>query len=153
MNKKIILFFLAIIISGIASIFLYLNSVGHDNYILVGENKIFVEIADNDTKRAQGLSGREKMDFDHGMLFIYEGAGNYPFWMKDMKFSLDFIWILNNKVVGLSRNIPFPSSPYEQPATVFPQKQIDMILEVNSGFIDQNNIKIDDKVVIFAKRG
>ena len=41
----------------------------------------------------QGLSGRASLPTDHGMLFVFSKSDIYEFWMKDMKFPLDIIWI------------------------------------------------------------
>lgn len=105
-----------------------------------------VEVADTNTKRNKGLGSRESLASDSGMLFILGGLGNYPFWMKGMKFPLDFIWIRDNQVVDIMRNIPAPSSGQkDQDLPVYQSKMaVDKILEVNSGTADRLNIKIGD---------
>lgn len=58
-----------------------------------GSTKEFVvEVADNDEKRFQGLSYRETMDQDQGMLFTFDGKPASSFHMKDMLFSLDIVF-------------------------------------------------------------
>ena len=59
----------------------------------IGEETFIVEIADNDEERVRGLSLREPIEANRGMLFIFDVSGNYSFWMKDMLFALDIIWI------------------------------------------------------------
>lgn len=151
MNKRIFLVFIILIITGILSVISFLQTIGREDYVLIGNTKVFVEIADTPSKRAQGLSGREKMDPDHGMLFVFEKEDYHPFWMKDMLIPLDFIWISKGEVVQFSKNVPFPLTSSEQPASVFPALPIDMVLEINSGFIDNYKINIGDKIEIVKK--
>ena len=39
------------------------------------------------------------------MLFRFSQAEKYSFWMKDMRFPLDIIWIKNREVVHIEKNI------------------------------------------------
>ncbi len=54
---------------------------------------IEVEIADTPEKQRLGLSGREELEQGKGMLFVYPFEDERSFWMKDMNFSIDIIWI------------------------------------------------------------
>ena len=66
-----------------------------------------VELATDDTTRAQGLMFRDQMPDGHGMLFLFNKTGDYPFWMKNTLIPLDIIWIDEQKrVVGISRETP-----------------------------------------------
>lgn len=115
--------------------------------VTINNQRITVEIADTDTLRSQGLSGRESLAKDRGMLFVYQKPGIYSFWMKDMQFPLDFIWINGDTVVDLTKDIPVPETedlltlPNYQPNT-----PVDKILELNVGSIAGMNIKIGDKI-------
>lgn len=107
------------------------------------------EIADTPFKRQQGLMNRETLADNTGMLFIFKEEGRYSFWMKNMRFALDIIWINEQKkIVELSENIP-PCWAADCP--IFqPQEKIKYTLEVTSGFIDKNKIKVGDYLeVIF----
>src|SRR6266404_1229193 len=79
----------------------------------VGKSIIYVEIANTDQSREQGLSGRDKLTDSQGMLFDFKNTGvTAPgFWMKDMKFNLDLIWIRENQIVGITPNVPHPEPP------------------------------------------
>ncbi len=93
---------------------------------------LHVEIADTMATRAQGLSGRERLAEDEGMYFIFPIPAIYPFWMKDMKFPIDIIWIRGEKIVGITENAAVPDSssglPIYSPPTI-----IDKVLEVDAG--------------------
>ena len=134
MLKKVLLF---LVIS--ASVIGWLNQ---SHRLSVGSTIIDVEIADTETKRAEGLSNRTSIADQSGMLFIFPQPGRYSFWMKDMNFSLDFIWIRSGLVVQLSRNI----HPIQPPVTLAPDQPVDQVLEVPAGFINKNGIKVGDEV-------
>src|SRR5690242_15708811 len=61
--------------------------------IEIGGQQIYVKKADTPAKQQQGLSGTASLPLDQGMLFIFPKDGTYAFWMKDMNYSLDIIWI------------------------------------------------------------
>ncbi|MBU0671545.1 MAG: DUF192 domain-containing protein, partial [Candidatus Margulisbacteria bacterium] len=71
----------------------------------IGSRSYVLEIADTYSKRAYGLSGRKKMARDKGMLFVFNKPVNYDFSMYNMQFPLDFLWVRDNRVVGLMKNI------------------------------------------------
>lgn len=118
--------------------------------IQVGESIFSVEVVDTATKRNKGLSGRESLATGSGMLFIFPETKVYQFWMKGMKFPLDMIFIREGKVVDVLKNIPNPSAEQsDQSLPIYqPIVPIDMMLEVNSGTLDNNNINIGDGVYL-----
>ncbi len=117
--------------------------------LLINGKTITVEIADQAAEQIKGLSERKALDADSGMLFVYPDKKFRSFWMKDMNFPLDIIWLDDNTVVGLEKNLApagsLPSKSYESPLPV------NYILEVNAGFTDKYAIKIGDKVKFFNK--
>jgi uncharacterized membrane protein (UPF0127 family) len=109
--------------------------------IKVGEANLTVEVADTDSARQQGLSGRESLPAGRGMLFTFPKPGVYGFWMKGMKFSLDFIWIKNGAVAQVTTNVPAPTPQSPQPVTLRPNSEVDGVIEVPAGWATQNNIQ------------
>ncbi|MCR4327997.1 MAG: DUF192 domain-containing protein [Patescibacteria group bacterium] len=114
--------------------------------LAMGSHQIFVEVADTIPLRAQGLSGRDGLQDGHGMLFVYKDAGNYPFWMKDMKFPLDFVWIRENKVVGVTDNVPIPKGSILSLPVYYPPENIDAMLEIRAGVAAELGIRTGDMV-------
>jgi len=113
-----------------------IKSIQVGNTIL---NKI--EIADTNVKREQGLSGRSSIESNYGMLFIFDTPARYSFWMKDMNFPIDIIWLdANLKVVGLKKE----AKPESYPQAFTPEENALYVLEVFSGFIQKENLKIGD---------
>lgn len=111
----------------------------------VGNVFVWVKIAKTDEQKRQGLSGVKFLAEDEGMLFVYDKPALWSFWMKDMNFPLDFIWIREGEVIDLSENVPVLDEDGKI-TRIRPKQTIDQILEVNSGFIEKNNIQVGDKV-------
>lgn len=98
------------------------------------------EIADSDEKRIKGLMFREDLAQNSGMLFIFPFEDKYSFWMKNMRFSLDMIWIgSDRKIVDINKNVLPCGASCEE---IIPKAKAKYVLEVNSGFADKNRIKI-----------
>ena len=113
--------------------------------ITINGVKLAVDIADEPQEQAQGLSGKKFMAEDRGMLFIFPQSLMPSFWMKDMNFSLDLIWIdASGIIIGIEKNV----RPDTYPRTLSPPSPIKYVLEVNAGWSDRNNIQSGD-VVLF----
>jgi uncharacterized membrane protein (UPF0127 family) len=153
LGKKI--FILPLIIVFVTLVFIFLKidffqpSKKGFNKAYVGKNLIFIKVARTQEEREQGLSGVKTLAQDEGMLFILPTLQQPTFWMKDMNFPLDFIWIAGDKVVDLAKNVPAPltNASNDQIATVAPNQPVDMVLEVNAGWISKQKVKIDDNFV------
>lgn len=109
----------------------------------IGEIILNIEIADTDAKREQGLSGREGLGENEGMLFVFEKEGNYGFWMKDMKFAIDIAWLDKDKKIIYMENDLKPETYPKIFNSPFPSL---FVLEIPSGFLVKNNIQIGDQV-------
>jgi len=86
------------------------------------------------------------------MLFVFEQENiRQSFWMKDMNFAIDIIWISDEEIIQIDENIPppDPGMPDSELKSYLPNQPIDYVLEVNAGFSDENNIKIGDPVKIY----
>ncbi len=104
---------------------------------------IRVEVADTESTRERGLSGRSGLAADEGMLFIFPDDGEYPFWMKDMLFSIDMVWIsADGKVVYMALNV----SPDTYPQVFRPEVPARYVLELPSGYAREHGIRIGDIV-------
>ncbi len=115
--------------------------------IIVGDTEIKVEVAKTNEERAKGLSNREKLEEGSGMLFVFEKNSKPVFWMKDTKIALDIIWINDDKVVGIEKNVqPEPDKKDNQLKKYSAPTAIDYVLEVSGGFSDKNNIKTGSTV-------
>lgn len=113
--------------------------------ISVAGHTLKVWIADDPAEQAKGLSGKDEMPANRGMLFVMPVKDITQFWMKDMNFALDFIWIDNGTIVEIDQNIPSCESGSDCPA-ISPAYPVNYILEVNSGWVAANNISVGQSV-------
>ncbi|MFH1062803.1 MAG: DUF192 domain-containing protein [Candidatus Omnitrophota bacterium] len=108
----------------------------------IGKKIIFIEVANNADKRAQGLKGRSFLADNAGMLFCFEKEGYPQFWMKDTLIALDIAFIdINKKIVDIQQM----SALDEKPRYV-PKNKAKYALEMNLGWFQRNGIAIGDKV-------
>ena len=108
-----------------------------------------VEVADTPLLRERGLSGRRYLEEREGMLYIPDGADAGPFWMKEMLFSLDFIWIDGEcRVVDINpyARVPEAGTPDDRLRRYYPYPSATYTLEVNAGEAERFGIEVGDKV-------
>lgn len=107
-------------------------------------NKIFnIELADSPAERQRGLSGHSPLEDDEGMLFIFEKADTYGFWMKDMLFGLDILWLdQDGRIIYIEREI----LPETYPKVFTPKEPALYVLEINAGLTDKKGFKTGDRV-------
>jgi hypothetical protein len=143
MLKNNILFIgLIILLFIILLAIVYYKNLSEIKTIVINEKEYVVEIARSAKSQTMGLSKRESMGEIDGMLFIYENPGIQSFWMNQMKFDIDIVWIQDGKVVGIDKNI---SHKYQDVHYTSLEK-VDMVLELGSGVTDKDNINIGDIV-------
>ena len=112
--------------------------------VIIKGHEIRVIAATDEKSRTLGLSNRPSLAADEGMLFVFPGYGQPSFWMKDMEFPLDIIWIKDDKVEGTATQLqPEGDSPRD---TYQPVSPVNYVLEVNAGLVDKDDIKIGDAV-------
>ena len=95
-----------------------------------------VELAITSPERQQGLSDRPALAPGSGMLFIFEAEQGLSFWMKNMHFPLDMVWIgAGCTVVDISRDVPapLPGTKNSDLPTYSPEGDAQYVLEINAG--------------------
>jgi uncharacterized membrane protein (UPF0127 family) len=127
----------------------------------LGSLKIPVTIAATPQSQEQGLSNTASLPSNQGMLFIFDTPDTYGFWMKDMRYPLDFVWIdTTMKIIGVTSNVApgtYPKVFYcTQPACPNPARQnhsggdevgrVRSMLEVNAGFSTQHDLKVGQQL-------
>lgn len=115
--------------------------------VRINDVSIPVELATSTEAVTKGLSGRPSLDEDAGMLFVFDFPYRYRFWMPEMNFPLDMIWIENGRVADITENA---TNNFDPLAPVFyqPNVPVHYVLEVNAGFAKKHNLKIDDQVTL-----
>lgn len=111
--------------------------------LLMPKGAIDAEVATTKASRELGLSGRSKMSDTQGLLFVFEEPGKYGFWMKDMAFPLDIIWINDDGVVvSIEREL----TPESYPHTFINQASAKYVLEINAGLAEKFGLYLGSKV-------
>lgn len=107
--------------------------------VYIGQKQLKTLIVTTDKDRAQGLSGRQSLAPYDAMLFVFDTPAPYGFWMKDMLFSIDIIWLDSfKKVVHVKED----ARPESYPEIFTPETSAKYVLEVPAGFARENNVKI-----------
>jgi uncharacterized membrane protein (UPF0127 family) len=108
-----------------------------------------VDVADTPAKQARGLGGRESLDRNEGMLFVFGGSRVRSFWMKDVLIPLDIIWISDDVVVGFDANVPAePGVSTMNLKKYASPESVNYVLEVAAGTVDRLRLKVGDEVSI-----
>ncbi len=100
-------------------------------------------IASTPTARQAGLGGRPTMSQTSGMLFVFGKPAVECFWMKDMQFPLDIIWVNPAKqVVHLERQV----APNTYPKTFCPSTPAKYVIELRAGETAKQHVVIGQKL-------
>lgn len=118
--------------------------------VLVTANSLTIDakVVTSSQDRKKGLSKQDSLPLNQGMLFIFENKGPYGFWMKDMKFAIDIIWLDENKRIVdiVTYAAPQPGQKDKELTVYKPRSDALYTLETNAGLSSLNNLQIGDKV-------
>jgi len=148
--KSLSIFFIAIVGFFLIQNYISQNSIeaGSIKYIKIAGQNIKVDLALTSKLQEQGLSGRSSLNENEGMLFVFEKPARNFFWMKDMNFAIDMIWISEDlHVVYIKKD----AKPESFPEVFGPNENTKYVLEVVSGFGDKNNLKEGDSVQLLPQ--
>ena len=120
--------------------------------VTIGSTTIQVEVEDTDASREQGLSGRTSLADGSGMLFVFDTPGNYGFWMKDMNFSIDMLFIdALGTIVTIAPNASSAGYHLNPPQVFYPASSVQFVLEVPAGFAAKNGIEVGQHAAFNAQ--
>ena len=108
--------------------------------VLLDDQRLVVEVADSPDTQTQGLSNRPSLPENTGMIFIFNEYRRRNFWMKEMQFPIDMIWISDTRVVGIEKNVPTPTS--SQLLIYTSPEAVNYVVEVNAGWADRHGISV-----------
>jgi uncharacterized protein len=110
-------------------------------WVTMGPVKVKAEVVKTQEKLYMGLSYRDALPTGQGMLFFMPRVEVQNFCMRDMQFSLDFIWIVQGKIVGVEKQVP-PTFT----GTISSPGPVNYVLEVPGGFVDSYGVKVGNEV-------
>lgn len=106
--------------------------------------KVMAEVANTQDSRSLGLGGRESLAKDGGMLFVFDTEAKHSFWMKNVKFSIDIVWLdKNKKVIHFVKNAKPDSGENFEIFT--PPINAKYVLEVRGGSVEEFGIETGTK--------
>jgi hypothetical protein len=113
--------------------------------LMIGKQRYDLEVADTPVQLEKGLSGRSVLPASKGMLFILAKSSDNCFWMKDMHFPLDMIWLdKNGRIIHTAANV----NPSSYPNQYCSEGQPKYVIELNAGNIKCGNIR-DGQALFF----
>lgn len=114
--------------------------------VSIGTMNVAAKVASKASDRKKGLSNLESLPLGEGLLFVFETPGSYAFWMKDVKFAIDIIWLDENKrVVDWAVNVPPEPDRDKDELTLYrPRSEALYVLEINAGLLQLHNVQIGD---------
>jgi uncharacterized membrane protein (UPF0127 family) len=117
------------------------------SYIEINQHRITISIADTPKTQEQGLSDTLSLKPQTGKLFIFDHPSMYGFWMKDMHYALDFVWMDSSlKVVHTDSDV----APETYPQIFYPPEEVKYVLEINAG--ENKKFGISDGQVAILKK-
>lgn len=134
---------LIVIIGGLAG-FLWLQ-YSHSQQLTIANHHYAVSVMRTDAERQKGLSYTDDLPADQVMLFVFPSDGRWGMWMKDMNYSIDMVWLDDNKQVVYMAKDAQPSS---YPTVFRPDKNSRYVIELASGTIERTGISISDKATL-----
>lgn len=112
--------------------------------VVVNNETITVEVARTWEEHRQGLSNRDRIVDNTGMLFLFDDINSQIFWNQDMKFPIKVIWIAGDKIVGIS-DLPVDQG---ENTLVHSPEPIDKVLEISNPTFENIKINIGDQIKI-----
>jgi uncharacterized membrane protein (UPF0127 family) len=132
------------LLSGFLVLRQHVNNVGFKD-VTIGNKKFTLEIADTQSKREKGLSERDNLAPDHGMLFDFTENGDWRMWMVQMRFPIDIAWLTKDgKIVYIKHN----AQPGDYPEIYHAGQQSWYAIEVPTGTFDDQAVKEGDTIRI-----
>lgn len=134
-NKLLIFVFLGLLVAG----FVYQKTEKTPvPRAFLGGEALVLEIADTDALHTRGLSGHKPLAENEGMLFVFPKDGLYGFWMKDMLFPLDILWLDSEyRIIDVREG----ATPESYPQIFTPSTPARYVLELSSGFFSKHKLK------------
>jgi uncharacterized protein len=112
--------------------------------IELGGSKLNLEIARTPTEQTKGLSGHPPLRDNQAMLFVFPTKTIQSFWMKDMLFPIDIVWLDDNKIVKISKHLqPEGTKPENIYHSDF---KVNNVLEIKAGQADALSLHTGDIV-------
>ncbi len=145
MSRNLYVGLFVVVVAGAALLYIYKTPSLAQPTAEFGGVSLKLEYATTEAEKGRGLSGRENIPGDYGMLFVFPKDDYYGFWMNDMLVSIDIFW-LNSKgqVVSIEENV----APSSYPDVFYPTEPARYVLETIAGFAREHSIEIGTPLLL-----
>jgi uncharacterized membrane protein (UPF0127 family) len=142
MKKHLVIILACVVVLGLAyaiaryylPIYGIETPLSQDSYshaqVSLGAGRYDALVSDTEALRQRGLSDRASLGQGEAMLFVFPAAERSGFWMKDMNFPIDMVWIGDDLRVVTVKADALPSS---YPEAYFPDAPARYVLEIPAG--------------------
>jgi uncharacterized membrane protein (UPF0127 family) len=125
---------------GTAAYFVFAPQLRPHVTLHLGDGVFLTQVAKTPKAREKGLSDTRGLRENEGILFVFDHNDKWPIWMKDMNYSIDIVWLDENKnVVYIVKNAPPESYPYE---SFTPKQDARYVVEIPAGTVGKKAISI-----------
>lgn len=113
---------------------------------VINGHMFYIEIARTQKQQETGLAKYSSLTENKAMYFPFNHADYYTFWMKNMHFSIDIIFLQSKKIVAIFPNVPPPTKDeialpiYQSPSPA------DSVLEISAGLSKKYGFKAGDSM-------
>ena len=112
---------------------------------LPGGQQVRAEVLINPQDLARGMMFRDSLAPDRGMLFLHQQAGEYPYWMYQVRIPLDMIWMdRDRRVVEIAASAPPCRTEPGQCPTYGGHYRAQYVLELAGGMAAKYGIKLGE---------
>lgn len=101
-------------------------------------------VAKSEEDKQVGLSKYHELPQDTAMIFLFDKPNFYSFWMKNMNFPIDILYVNGDRVVTIYKN----QKPQKDgnPPVLIPKEEANRVLEINAGLSDKYKFQEGDRV-------
>lgn len=124
------------------------NVLGAKTIGKIHDKEFRLDVVETAVQKQKGLSNRRSINDKQGMLFLFDTPGYYSFWMKEMKFPIDIIFIKGDKIVTIHKNVMPPEDKTQRLPLYAPSAPADKVLEIGAGLSDKYNFKEGDTIQV-----
>lgn len=107
-----------------------------------------VLVADTPARQFRGLGGRDALAPYDGMLFVFGESDRHAFVMRDMRFSIDIVWLANGSVVDIAPDVPLDVAKEKDLRRYTPRANANVVLELPAGWAERHHLAIGDASIV-----
>jgi len=149
MFKKKTLFYIIVFFGSALFLFFWQRYHVQTTILKIGDERIDVMVAYNIHQQYRGLGGRDSLAPYDGMLFPFGLLGKHAIVMRDMRFSIDILWLKQGEIVDIASSVvPEPDRDEAHLTRYYPRRVADMVLELPAGWTSMHSVKIGDRVLL-----